>query len=128
MQDADCSEAVMRELIAIGVKVSLDDFGTGYSSLSYLRRFPIDELKIDRSFVVDMGTNETADKIIKTVIELGQALGMRVTAEGVESDIQRSHLHALGCNEIQGYVLSAPLQKEAFAAFLARTPATETAG
>jgi len=114
MEDAERCEAVMRKLINIGVNLSLDDFGTGYSSLSYLRRFPINELKIDRSFVVDMGTNEMADKIIKTVIELGQALGMKVTAEGVETDKQRMHLERLGCDEIQGYLLSPPLQTDAF--------------
>lgn len=114
MEDAERSETIMRDLIKIGVNVALDDFGTGYSSLSYLRRFPINELKIDRSFVLDMGTNETANKIIKTVIDLGHALGMKVTAEGVETNKQRLHLQSLGCNEIQGYVLSRPLQPGAF--------------
>lgn len=118
MDDAERSEAVMRKLINIGVNLSLDDFGTGYSSLSYLRRFPINEIKIDRSFVVDMGTNEMADNIIKTVIELGQALGMKVTAEGVETDKQRMHLERLGCDEIQGYLLSPPLQTDAFETFI----------
>ena len=114
MEDAERSEAIMRQLIAIGINFSLDDFGTGYSSLSYLRRFPITELKIDRSFVVDMSADQTAIQIIKTVIDLGQALGMTVTAEGVETDKQRSTLQSLGCNEIQGYLLSRPLQPEAF--------------
>lgn len=114
MEDAERSEAIMRHLIAIGVNVSLDDFGTGYSSLSYLRRFPISELKIDRSFVVDMSTDETASRIVKTVIDLGQALGMKVTAEGVETEEQRSALQSLGCDEIQGYLLSRPLQPDAF--------------
>jgi diguanylate cyclase (GGDEF)-like protein/PAS domain S-box-containing protein len=118
MEDADKSEAIMRELMKVGVNVSLDDFGTGYSSLSYLRRFPISELKIDRSFVMDIGTNETAAQIIKTVIDLGQALGMKVTAEGVETDEQRNELQSLGCNEIQGYLLSRPLQKDAFEALI----------
>lgn len=118
MEDSDRSEVIMRDLIKIGVKVSLDDFGTGYSSLSYLRRFPINELKIDRSFVVDLGTNETANKIIKTVIELGQALGMKVTAEGVQTEKQRSHLKSIGCDEIQGYLLSHPLSKDAFEALI----------
>ena len=114
MEDAQRSESIMRQLIAIGVNFSLDDFGTGYSSLSHLRRFPISELKIDRSFVVDMSTNVTATRIIKTVIDLGQALGMKVTAEGVETDEQRDTLQSLGCNEIQGYLLSRPLQPDAF--------------
>ena len=118
MEDAERSEAVMRRLIAFGVNFSLDDFGTGYSSLSYLRRFPISELKIDRSFVGDMCTNGTAAQIIKTVIELGQALGMKVTAEGVETDEQQSTLQSLGCNEIQGYLFSRPLQPNVFDEFI----------
>jgi diguanylate cyclase (GGDEF)-like protein/PAS domain S-box-containing protein len=121
MDDADRGELIMRELRNIGVKVSLDDFGTGYSSLSYLRRFPINELKIDRSFVVDMEANETAEKIIKTVIELGQALGMKVTAEGVETEKQRQYLRRIGCNEIQGYLLSRPLQIDAFEALMLKS-------
>lgn len=127
MEDADKSESIMRELIRVGVNVSLDDFGTGYSSLSYLRRFPISELKIDRSFVMDIGTNETASQIIKTVIDLGQALGMKVTAEGVETDEQRDELQRLGCNEIQGYLLSRPLHKDAFEAFINGVPTAVTA-
>lgn len=114
MDDAERSGNIMRQLIDIGVNISLDDFGTGYSSLSYLRRFPINELKIDRSFVHDLGTDETANKIVKTVIDLGQALGMKVTAEGVETEVQRLQLKKLGCNEIQGYLLSRPLKKDAF--------------
>ena len=114
MEDAERSEVTMRHLIAIGVNVSLDDFGTGYSSLSYLRRFPISELKIDRSFVVDMSANETATQIVKTVIDLGHTLGMKVTAEGVETHEQQSALQRLGCDEIQGYLLSRPLHPEAF--------------
>lgn len=118
MDDAERSELVIRELRSLGVKVSLDDFGTGFSSLSYLRRFVIDELKIDRSFVVDMESNDPARKIIGTVIELGQALGMRVTAEGVETESQLSRLRQAGCDEIQGYLLSRPLAAHAFADFL----------
>jgi len=121
MEDAERSEAIMRQLMEIGVRVSLDDFGTGYSSLSYLRRFPISELKIDRSFVVDMEVDQTAEKIVRTVIGLGQALGMKVTAEGVETEKQRLHLEQMGCNEIQGYVLSRPLQNDAFEEFIARS-------
>ncbi|WP_426197728.1 putative bifunctional diguanylate cyclase/phosphodiesterase, partial [Massilia sp. DWR3-1-1] len=127
MDDSTSSETIMRELINIGVNISLDDFGTGYSSLSYLRRFPINELKIDRSFVVDLDTEETAKKIVKTVIELGHALGMKVTAEGVETESQRSHLQAIGCDEIQGYLLSRPLPSDVFEALFSqsRTPLYE---
>lgn len=118
MDDAERSGVVIRDLRGMGVKVSLDDFGTGFSSLSYLRRFSIDELKIDRSFIVGMESDETAQTIVKTVIALGQALGMRVTAEGVETEIQRTHLQQIGCDEIQGYLFSRPLREETFTSFI----------
>ena len=102
----------------MGVKVSLDDFATGFSSPGYLRRFSIDELKIDRSFIVDMESDETAQKIVKTVIALGQALGMRVTAEGVETKNQRMHLQQIGGDEMQGYFFSRPLREETFTSFI----------
>jgi diguanylate cyclase (GGDEF)-like protein/PAS domain S-box-containing protein len=109
MENATRSAFLLTELQRIGIHVSLDDFGTGYSSLSYLRRFPITELKLDRSFVVDLGTNPTANKIAQTVIDLGHALCMKVTAEGVETESQSAALQAMGCDEIQGYLLSRPL-------------------
>lgn len=120
MDDAERSEVVIRDLRGMGVKVSLDDFGTGFSSLSYLRRFSIDELKIDRSFIVDMESNETAKKIVETVIALGQALGMRVTAEGVETENQQRYLQQIGCDEIQGYFFSRPLREETFTDLIIR--------
>lgn len=121
MDDAERSEIIIRDLREIGVKISLDDFGTGFSSLSYLRRFSIDELKIDRSFVVDMELDETAQKIIKTVVDLGQALGMRVTAEGVETENQKVHLRNIGCDEIQGYIFSRPLLQNDFLKFITQS-------
>lgn len=119
MDDAERSEVVIRDLRCMGVKVSLDDFGIGFSSLSYLRRFSIDELKIDRSFIVNMESDETAQTIVKTVIALGQALGMRVTVEGVETEDQLRHLQQIGCDEIQGYFFSRPLRDETFSSFIA---------
>ena len=127
MDDAERSEIVISDLRGMGVKVSLDDFGTGFSSLSYLRRFSIDELKIDRSFIVDMESDETAQKIVKTVIALGQALGMRVTAEGVETENQQMHLQRIGCDEIQGYFFSRPLREETFTSFIVRHSLGNTA-
>jgi diguanylate cyclase (GGDEF)-like protein/PAS domain S-box-containing protein len=120
MDDVNRSEFIIHELIGIGVKIALDDFGTGYSSLSYLRRFPINELKIDRSFVTDIDHNSTAARIVKTVVDLGQALGMKVTAEGVENERQLELLTKMGCDEMQGYLLSRPLGIDALQAWLDR--------
>lgn len=114
ISDADRSASIIDKLRALGVGLALDDFGTGYSSLSYLRRFPISDLKIDMSFILDVGKNATADKVVKTIIELGQALNMRVIAEGVETEEQREHLLIMGCDAIQGYLLSRPLSVDAF--------------
>nr|WP_314621667.1 EAL domain-containing protein [uncultured Noviherbaspirillum sp.] len=127
MDDAERGEVVIRDLREMGVLVALDDFGTGFSSLSYLRRFSIDELKIDRSFIVDMESNETAQKIVEIVIALGQALGMRVTAEGVETENQRIHLQQLGCDEIQGYFFSRPLREDTFTSFIVSHSLSNTA-
>jgi diguanylate cyclase (GGDEF)-like protein/PAS domain S-box-containing protein len=96
-------------LRALGVKLSLDDFGTGYSSLSYLNRFPLDRLKIDRAFVHDMLDTPADLAIIKAIIELGHELGLRVVAEGVESEREAQILRSIGCDELQGYQFSKPL-------------------
>jgi diguanylate cyclase (GGDEF)-like protein/PAS domain S-box-containing protein len=129
IDNADSSEFVMREIKRNGVKISLDDFGTGYSSLSYLRRFPIDELKIDRSFVMDMVAGEAASNIINAIIDLGQALGMRVIAEGVETEKQSMQLRAMDCDEIQGYLISRPLGIKVFDEFLHQnTPVISLSG
>ncbi len=90
----------------LGVRISLDDFGTGFSSLSYLRTFPVDKIKIDKSFVSDLETNEDSRVITEATIGLAKALGMRVTAEGVESAFQRDYLRHLGCDELQGFLIS----------------------
>lgn len=92
----------------MGICVALDDFGTGYSSLSYLRSFPFNKIKIDQSFVRDLGTNKESMSIVRAVIGLGQSLGMRTTAEGVETQEQLDMLRKKGCNEVQGYFFSRP--------------------
>jgi diguanylate cyclase (GGDEF)-like protein/PAS domain S-box-containing protein len=109
MHDADEVLARLQNLKAIGVKISIDDFGTGYSSLAYLRRFPVDKLKIDQSFIHDMTDSTEATSIVRAVIALGHGLALRVIAEGVETDAQRDALRGLGCDEIQGYLLSRPI-------------------
>lgn len=100
------------ELRKLGVHLALDDFGTGYSSLGYLRRFPISKLKIDRSFVRDITVDESAASIVTTIIALGHAMGLDLTAEGVETESQRSFLERHGCGEQQGFYYSAPVTLE----------------
>ena len=99
---------ILRELKGMGVRISMDDFGTGYSSLSYLQMFPFDKIKIDRSFVVGLGLKDEATAIVRAVISLGKSLGMRTTAEGVETTQQLELLREEGCAEIQGYLISKP--------------------
>lgn len=109
MHDADEVLTRLHELKAIGVQISIDDFGTGYSSLAYLMRFPVDKLKIDQSFVRDMGNSSEADSIVRAIVALAHGLSLAVIAEGVETDAQLDRLKHIGCNEIQGYLLSRPL-------------------
>ncbi len=93
---------------ALGVGLALDDFGSGYSSLNYLQKFPFDRLKIDRGFVNSLGTSATGGAIIQSIVTLGHALGMKVLAEGVETDEQRVLLRLAGCDEMQGYLFAKP--------------------
>jgi len=111
-QVLDDSESILntlRHLKQLGVTLAVDDFGTGWSSLSYLRRFPFDRLKIDRTFVRDVGSQKTADAMLKSVLGLGKTLGVACIAEGVETRKQYDYLRAQGCNEMQGFFYSRPL-------------------
>jgi diguanylate cyclase (GGDEF)-like protein len=98
--------ATLHALRALGVRISMDDFGTGYSSLSYLRSFPFDKIKIDQSFVRDLGSNRDAQAIVRSIISLGKGLGVTITAEGVETEAELSCLRAEGCHEGQGFLFS----------------------
>jgi diguanylate cyclase (GGDEF)-like protein len=109
LDGTDAALAAIQSLKLLGVRVALDDFGTGFSSLSYLRQFPFDKIKIDKSFVSEIASSATDASVVKAIIELGAALGMRITAEGVEDEGQLAALRALGCHEVQGYMLALPL-------------------
>jgi EAL domain-containing protein (putative c-di-GMP-specific phosphodiesterase class I) len=114
--DAATVQRALQPLREAGVWVALDDFGTGYSSLSALQSLPIDVLKIDRSFVVELGVRESAQAVVRSIIALARALGKRVVAEGVETREQERHLLALGCDEFQGYLYAAPMAAPRLAA------------
>jgi len=120
MENVEGNLQCLQALKALGIQLSLDDFGTGYSSLSYLRRFPVDRLKIDKSFVRDIVRDAGDAAITQAVIRLGQILGLAVTAEGVESEEQLEFLSRHGCDEAQGYYFSPPLPAEAFEALWRR--------
>ncbi|WP_158219769.1 bifunctional diguanylate cyclase/phosphodiesterase [Ideonella sp. A 288] len=118
MSDTAASVATLHSLSAMGVSIAVDDFGTGYSSLSYLRRFPIDVLKIDKTFVQDLGTGTGDSAIVHAIIGLGASLSYRVIAEGVETAEQLALLNAQHCGEGQGFLFSRPLTADALAALL----------
>ncbi|HLI60234.1 MAG TPA: EAL domain-containing protein [Solirubrobacteraceae bacterium] len=122
MTDPERALATVGRLSELGVRLSVDDFGTGYSSLANLRRLPIDDLKIDRSFVSPMLEDESDLIIVRSTINLGHDLGLRIIAEGVEDSATLEHLASLGCDLAQGYHLSRPLAAAAFGRWLADTP------
>ena len=126
LADDEPNRAVLFQLRALGVRIALDDFGMGYSSLGYLRSFPIDKIKIDRSFTQELGVNQQGHAIIKAVLALGQALNMTTTAEGVETLEQCDMLRGLGCSEAQGYLFSRPLSASANRTLLATFGSAET--
>jgi diguanylate cyclase (GGDEF)-like protein len=120
MSNPEESAATLESLSAMGVHISIDDFGTGYSSLSYLRRFPLDKLKIDRSFIRDLLTNPDDASIVRAIISLAHSLRLRVVAEGVENSQQLEFLRELGCDQYQGYYCSPPVPAEQFVALIKR--------
>jgi diguanylate cyclase (GGDEF)-like protein len=119
MEDAESAIGTLRDLKALGMQVAIDDFGTGYSSLSYLKRFPVDTLKIDRSFVDGIGEDPQDTAIVQSVVALAKTLNLDVTGEGVETHAQRLHLWSLGCDRGQGYLFASPLPSEEIEALLA---------
>ncbi len=117
MQNADIAHQVIGEIRGRGIRISLDDFGTGFSSLGYLNRFSIDEIKIDRSFIIDMEKDGKKRALLQAIITLGSALGLKVVAEGVETQIQADILRQMGCDLFQGFLFARPMPAEQFIAF-----------
>jgi hypothetical protein len=128
MEDPERSLQTLLKLRALGLRLSIDDFGTGYSSLAYLKRLPLDELKIDRSFVMSMQTDPADAKIVRSTIDLAHNLGLSVVAEGIDSPEAFALLRDLGCDEGQGYRLARPMPAAYFAEWARRwqNPALET--
>jgi EAL domain-containing protein (putative c-di-GMP-specific phosphodiesterase class I) len=121
MHNAQRAVALLGELKQMGIRIAIDDFGTGYSSLAYLKRFPINTVKIDRSFVADVPRDPTNTAITQAIIAMTHSLGLKVTAEGVETAEQVSFLREQGCEEMQGYYFSRPLPLAEATAILKRS-------
>jgi EAL domain-containing protein (putative c-di-GMP-specific phosphodiesterase class I) len=118
MKDAEGAIHILQELKRLGVLLAIDDFGTGYSSLSYLKRFPIDRLKVDQTFVREITTNIEDAAITKAVIAMANTMDIRVIAEGVETEEQLCYLTEKRCHEIQGYYLSRPVPAHEVSSFV----------
>jgi EAL domain-containing protein (putative c-di-GMP-specific phosphodiesterase class I) len=119
IEDAVAAVATMSSLRALGVHLHIDDFGTGYSSLSYLYRFPIDALKIDRAFIARLDGGGRNSRIVHNIVMLAHDLGLSIIAEGAETPEQVAMIEALGCEQVQGYVISRPLESARVVEFLA---------
>lgn len=118
IQNPERTSAILKKFRNLGIRIAIDDFGTGYSSLSYLKRFKVDVLKIDMSFVKDMLVDKSDDDIVKTIISLGQSMEIELIAEGIETERHQRRLLELGCRYGQGYFYSKPLPAEAFLQYL----------
>jgi diguanylate cyclase (GGDEF)-like protein/PAS domain S-box-containing protein len=127
MRDAESAVSILRALTALGVHLAVDDFGTGYSSMTYLKRFPVESLKVDRSFVDGLGREPEATAICTAVVSLAHALGMRAVAEGVETTDQLATLRTLGCELAQGYLFGKPAPADRFAVRSPARPRAESA-
>jgi len=119
MHIVDDTISKMKALTALGIGFSMDDFGAGYSSLTDLKRLPLEQLKIDRSFVNELTSDLANAAIVRTIISIGQSLGLDVIAEGVETDAQLEYLNKFACNTFQGYIFSQPTTLAEFEQFLA---------
>jgi EAL domain-containing protein (putative c-di-GMP-specific phosphodiesterase class I) len=127
LSDPVRTKRVLDKLAVMGIALSIDDFGTGYSSLSYLSQLPVNEIKIDRSFVMNMAQSDNDAVIVRSTIDLGRNLGLEVVAEGVETEEAWDELSQLGCTLAQGYYLSRPVPAADLTEWLLRRPAGEPA-
>jgi EAL domain-containing protein (putative c-di-GMP-specific phosphodiesterase class I) len=127
MKNAELAIESLKELKAMGIQIAIDDFGTGYSSLSYLKRFPIDALKIDKSFVHDCIDNADDAAIVTAIISMAHSLKVKVIAEGVETERQQEFLKTLNCDRMQGYLFSRPVTPEAISSMLTHRKKTKYA-
>jgi EAL domain-containing protein (putative c-di-GMP-specific phosphodiesterase class I) len=116
MEDLERNIGSLTEIRALGVTIAIDDFGTGFSSLRYLAKLPVDTLKIDRSFIVDMTTSAAGLALVSTIVNLGHSLNLKLVAEGVETEEQSQLLRALRCDEMQGYLFGRPVPGDTFEA------------
>jgi diguanylate cyclase (GGDEF)-like protein/PAS domain S-box-containing protein len=128
MEEADKTIETLRSLKKLGVQLSIDNFGTGYSSLNYLKHFPIDRIKIDRSFVADLDRNDDDAALVKAIISMGHSLNRKVLAEGVENSDQLSFLTLHGCDEVQGFYLAIPMTAEELSKSIKESPGKGTSG
>jgi EAL domain-containing protein (putative c-di-GMP-specific phosphodiesterase class I) len=122
MADPAHALQILGRLNAMGVQLSIDDFGTGYSSMAYLKELPVHELKVDRAFVSQMTSNTSDAVIVRSTVDLGRNLGLRVVAEGVEDQGTLKELDALGCDAIQGYYVSQPVPADELTSWLQQQP------
>ena len=127
MQDAELAISRLNELKQLGIRLAIDDFGTGYSSLNYLRRFPVDILKIDKSFIDNVSRRGKEQELAQSIIELGQTLGLEIVAEGVEDAAQLGWLRARQCDLAQGFLFSEPVGADALSDFLRQEATGDTA-
>jgi EAL domain-containing protein (putative c-di-GMP-specific phosphodiesterase class I) len=125
MKDSDATIATLETIRAKGVRTSMDDFGTGYSSLSYVRRLPFDQIKIDKTFIDELGARDDTTAIVRAVVALAQALGMQTVAEGIEREEQLARVRAEGITEAQGYLTGRPMPARQALTFLGVDPVEE---
>ena len=122
MKDAEQAISTLHAMREMGITIAMDDFGTGYSSLSYLRRFPFDKIKIDKSFITELGQREDSTAIVRAATGLAKALGMEAVAEGVETEDQLIRVRIEGCLEAQGHLISVPVPAHEVFGFLGLEP------
>jgi len=126
IENVDDTTAILNTISKLGVRVAVDDFGTGYSSLTHLQNFPVDCLKMDRTFVKEIEANKSDHRIAKAIVELGKSLDLTIVAEGVETEGQRSLLKELDCDQMQGFLFSPPVSTAKTLSLICQANGVET--